>query len=172
MLMNSGIDFTLLKRTGITFESFSEYIITSGLILNEEVTWISFHGIYDFAYLLRVVTNKVLPESEEEFFEELKLYFNKFYDIRHLIRENVNLKGSLQKLSCILNVDRIGNMHQAGSDSKVTSDCFYKLKECEIFIDWENDCNTLFGFEKTKIDVKVKYKPLCEIEYYKVLQLC
>jgi CCR4-NOT transcription complex subunit 7/8 len=173
MLMSSGINFNKLKTHGIAFETFAEYIITSGLILNDEVTWITFHGIYDFAYLLRLITNKNLPDNESEFFDELELYFNKYYDIRYLIRENDNLKGSLQKLSCVLNVNRVGMMHQAGSDSKVTSDCFYILKECDIYIDLDNDLNCLFGFEKCKISTYVipqeyKMPPLCEIAQYQI----
>jgi CCR4-NOT transcription complex subunit 7/8 len=173
MLMSSGINFDKLKANGIPFETFAEYIITSGLILNDEVTWIAFHGIYDFGYLLRLITNKNLPDRESDFFDELRLYFNKYYDIRYLIRESGNLRGSLHKLSSMLNINRIGTMHQAGSDSKVTSDCFYKLREYDIYIDWDNDSDCLFGFEKCIVDTymaPMKYiiPPLCEIGNYKV----
>jgi CCR4-NOT transcription complex subunit 7/8 len=184
MLMASGINFNKLRSNGIPYDLFAEYIITSGLILNDEVTWIAFHGIYDFAYLLRLITNQNLPENESEFFDELGLYFNKYYDIRYLIRESGNLRGSLQKLSYMMNVNRIGTMHQAGSDSKVTSDCFYKLKEYDIYIDWDNDWNCLYGFEKCIVDTYVTpigyiMPPVCDIGNYKmttkskkVLQTC
>ena len=45
LLMNSGIDFETMSHRGIPFEKFGEYFIVSGLLLNEEIHWVSFHGI-------------------------------------------------------------------------------------------------------------------------------
>jgi len=146
LLTNSGINFELLAHKGIPIEKFGEYIITSGLLLNEDLYWISFHGVYDFAYLLKVITGLPLPETENLFFEQLKLYFPHYYDIRYLVRYTDNLRGSLSKLGQELNVNRIGIQHQAGSDSIITSEIFFKLK-AEYFSDdiIRGDKNILFG---------------------------
>jgi CCR4-NOT transcription complex subunit 7/8 len=118
----------------------------SGLVLNEEIHWVSFHGIYDFAYLLKAITNLPLPETENLFFENLKMYFPHYYDIRYLVRYTDNLRGSLSKLGQELNINRIGIQHQAGSDSIITSEIFFKLKS-EYFSDdlIKSDKNVLFG---------------------------
>lgn len=147
MLVNSGINFAYLESHGIPQEVFGEYLLSSGLVLNDELTWICFHGIYDFAYLLKIVTNLPLPFNEKLFFNDLKLYFPTFYDIRFLIRHNELLKGSLNRLSQELNIRRKGRQHQAGSDSLITSEVFFKLlNEGYLHRDFISDeKNMLFG---------------------------
>jgi CCR4-NOT transcription complex subunit 7/8 len=146
LLCNSGIDFEKLQSNGIPPEIFGEYMMTSGLLLNEELHWISFHGIYDFAYFIKIVTNLPLPETEFLFFDCLKLYFPYYYDIRHLVRFNDSFRGSLAKLGVELNVSRVGTMHQAGSDSLITSEIFFKLKKEYLSEDaCKTDRNILFG---------------------------
>lgn len=48
--------------------------MTSGIILNDKVQWVTFHSGYDFGYLLKVVTCQPLPNDESEFFELLKVH--------------------------------------------------------------------------------------------------
>jgi len=127
-------------------ELFSEYLVTSGLIVNEDLHWVSFHGVYDFAYFLKYSTNLPLPDLEMNFFEILKLYFPNYYDIRYLVRYNEEFRGSLSKLGQELNVLRIGTKHQAGSDSLITSEIFFKLKKEYLTDDSIRlDKNVLFG---------------------------
>ena len=45
MLANCGINFEKLKNKGIPYDLFAEYFLVSGLILNDNVTWISFNGL-------------------------------------------------------------------------------------------------------------------------------
>ena len=147
LLSNCGIDFIKLKNKGINYSTFSEYFISSGLILNEDINWISFNGLSDFCYLLRLALNQNLPENENDFLNELNIYFPNFYDIKILINNKINLKGSLNKISQILNVERIGNIHQAGSDSIITGNVFFKLKNNNIIPkeDFINKKNIVFG---------------------------
>ena len=133
-------------------EKFGEYLITSGLVLNEDVHFISFHGCYDFAYLIKILTNLPLPDSESKFFELLKIYFPHYYDIRYLVRLYDHYRGSLQKLANELDVSRIGTQHQAGSDSIITKDVFFNLKfSANVDILFKDEKNILFGFESGNI---------------------
>lgn len=43
LLQNCGIQFQKHETDGIDPIAFSELLITSGLVLNENVRWISFH---------------------------------------------------------------------------------------------------------------------------------
>lgn len=55
LLRNAGINFKETTTRGIDVHMFGEVLITSGLVLNDEVRWISFHGGYDFGYLTKVI---------------------------------------------------------------------------------------------------------------------
>ena len=146
LLTNSGINFELLQNRGIPADVFGEYLVVSGLVLNEDIHWISFHGIYDFAYFLRCVTNLPLPETEVAFFDSLRLYFPNYFDIRFLVRYNDEFRGSLSRLGQELNISRVGTKHQAGSDSLITSEIFFKLIKEFLHEDvTKTDKNVLFG---------------------------
>ena len=129
LLYNCGINFNKLKKEGISHRLFAEYLTISGMVLNENIVWISFNGFSDFAYLLRLLTGDILPDNTNEFLELLKIYFPNAYDIKYLIKENDSYKGGLVKISKELNIERKGEVHQAGSDSLVTSEVFFKLIE-------------------------------------------
>jgi CCR4-NOT transcription complex subunit 7/8 len=133
LLKNAGINFEKIKNKGIEHKKFAVYFMTSGLVLNPEINWICFQGSYDFGYLLKLLINEPLPEKENDFIELLKLYFPKFYDIRMLAKDKCCLQGSLNKLSKRLKIDRgTGDAHQAGSDSYITIEIYYKLIKCGI----------------------------------------
>ena len=130
MLKKCGIDFDKLKKKGIKHHIFAQYFMVSNLVLNEDVHWVSFQGSYDFGYLLKLLINQDLPQTEDEFMEELNRYFINYYDIRVIVKDNENLlKKGLNRLAELLEVRREGQEHQAGSDSMVTIDVFFKLKK-------------------------------------------
>ena len=56
LLQRSGIDFQAHDTRGIDVHNFGELLISSGLVLMKGITWITFHGGYDFGYLLKVLT--------------------------------------------------------------------------------------------------------------------
>ena len=68
------------------------------------------------------------------------------------MKEKNNLKGSLNKLAHYLNVEREGKNHQAGSDSYVTIDVFWKLIANKYLTKEEllGNKNILFGISKGK----------------------
>ena len=112
LLASCGIDFDSLASRGIPHSTFGEYFISSGLLLNENNYWITFHGLYDLAYLLKVSSNLILPDKESSFYTELELYFNNYYDIKHLVTFTDFFTGSLSKLQSDCDIVRIGSQHQ------------------------------------------------------------
>jgi CCR4-NOT transcription complex subunit 7/8 len=154
LLRNSGINFDELKKNGIEHKLFFEVFKTSGLVLNPKINWISFHGSYDFAYLLFNLLESPLPQRESEFTKLLGLYFPNHYDIKILVKEKSKLRGSLNKLAQYLYVEREGKIHQAGSDSYVTIDVFWKLISFRYISKEElkEKKNILFGISKGKDD--------------------
>jgi len=129
LLQNSGIKFEKHEREGIETTHFAEMLLVSGVVLMENVRWLSFHSGYDFGYLLKILTNQNLPTEESEFFELLRLYFPNVYDVKYLMKSCKSLKGGLQEVADMLEVERIGPQHQAGSDSLLTGLTFFKMTE-------------------------------------------
>jgi CCR4-NOT transcription complex subunit 7/8 len=127
LLKQSGIDFAQNEARGIDVQHFGELLMSSGIVLNDDIRWITFHSGYDFGYLLKALTCQALPSAEPEFFELLNLYFPCVFDIKYLMKFCDNLHGGLNKLAELLDVQRIGPQHQAGSDSLLTSLTFIKL---------------------------------------------
>lgn len=99
LLQNSGIQFKKHEEEGIDPLEFAELLITSGILLNEDVKWLSFHSGYDFGYLLKISTDQNLPSDESDFFELLRVYFPSIYDVKYLMKSCKNLKGGLQEVS-------------------------------------------------------------------------
>jgi len=129
LLVNSGIKFEEHASRGISPQRFAEYLIASGILFNEEIKWISFHGGFDFAYLIRMLHGQNLPDDEQGFYNLLNIYFPSFFDIKYMVRDLESLKsGGLNKIANELNVRRIGPQHQAGSDSLLTLATYFKLK--------------------------------------------
>ncbi|XP_054813272.1 probable CCR4-associated factor 1 homolog 6 [Prosopis cineraria] len=140
-LRDSGMDLEKNQKEGVKYSDFAELLMSSGLVMRDEVSWITFQGSSHFGYLVKLLTaagKKNLPETEQEFMEILNYCFLIFYDVKHLIRSstNVNLHqhggGELEDVARFLEVEeRVGPAaaaDQAGSDSLLTSIVFNKLK--------------------------------------------
>ena len=63
LLTRSGIEFKTHEERGIEVDVFGELLMTSGLVLSDEIKWISFHSGYDFGYLLKLLTFAPLPRA-------------------------------------------------------------------------------------------------------------
>ena len=63
-MQNSGIQFERHEREGIETVHFAEILLVSGIVLLDNVKWLSFHSGYDFGYLLRYLSqSKVCFEN-------------------------------------------------------------------------------------------------------------
>ena len=90
---------------------FVEYFFASGMVLSPEISWITFHSSFDFAYLLKILISDSLPDQEEQFLTQVKTYFPNFYDIKEMKRDIDNLRGGLSRLADKLEIARIGHEH-------------------------------------------------------------
>lgn len=147
LLQTCGLQFKKHEEDGIDVMEFAELLMTSGIVLLDNVKWLSFHSGYDFGYLLKMLTQAMLPTEEQEFFELLKIFFPNIYDVKYLMKSCKNLKGGLQEVAEQLEIQRIGPQHQAGSDSLMTGATFFKMREMffEDNIDDVKYCGHLYG---------------------------
>lgn len=65
LLVDSGIDFKANVQRGVDQARFAELLMTSGVVLNQDVMWITFHSGYDFGYgpTLHVLSTHVLFQA-------------------------------------------------------------------------------------------------------------
>jgi len=145
LLKQSGIDFKKNNEEGIDAWMFGELLMSSGIVLNDNVHWVTFHSGYDFGYLLKLLTCQNLPDNQVGFFHLINMYFPTVYDIKYLMKFCNSLHGGLNKLAELLEVERVGICHQAGSDSLLTSCTFRKLKENFFSSSLEKYAGVLYG---------------------------
>jgi len=129
LLIQSGLNFGRMPADGIDGQDFAELLMSSGLVLNPNIRWISFDGCYDFGYALKLLTDACLPPTLREFTELLAIYFPIIYDIKLMIDCFRGYTGSLEDEARQLDVKRYGQPHQAGSDSLLTGCVFFKMSE-------------------------------------------
>jgi CCR4-NOT transcription complex subunit 7/8 len=61
LLEQQGIDLNKNREKGIESKEFVRLIVNSGLLWNSNITWVTFHGAYDFGYLIKILTGRELP---------------------------------------------------------------------------------------------------------------
>ncbi|KAI0497051.1 hypothetical protein KFK09_023379 [Dendrobium nobile] len=129
-LRRSGMDIEKNHLLGVTADRFSELIISSGIMQNNSVQWITFHSYLDLGYLLKTLTRHNLPDSHEGFLRSVLQYFPKIYDIKTLMKLcNNHSPRVLNKVAEDLGLKRVGRYHQTGSDSLLVAAVFRKLKD-------------------------------------------
>ena len=169
-LLQHGMDIERHEHQGVDFQAFASLLVSSGMVFLDEVKWISFHSGYDFAYLVKVVYGKQFPEVESEYRKLLQLMFPSIFDIKYMLKiiqktQMVNggplsasalnffaalgAKAGLQDLADELGIKRVGQAHQAGSDSLITGRVFWEFKKAVMGgqLEEERFLNRMWGLD-------------------------
>lgn len=139
-LADAGVDFRRHATNGLSMEAFGERLTASGLVLSDEVQWVAFHGMYDFAYMLKLLTGSPMPVSIAQFDEALDAFFPRRLDLKRHFP-----KGSLSHLGEKNGLRRQGTAHQGGSDALLTLQLFFCVERTR---DVEED-GRLFGLHES-----------------------
>uniref|UniRef100_A0A0N4ZNB6 poly(A)-specific ribonuclease n=1 Tax=Parastrongyloides trichosuri TaxID=131310 RepID=A0A0N4ZNB6_PARTI len=141
LLKKCGIDFEKHKTDGISMLDFGELLTTSGLLANPRIHWLSFGSSFDFSYLIKAILCRQPPEDKEKFFSLFKTLFPSCIDIRVMLDQpgpsSVLLRGGLQEIASMLQVERIGAQHTAGSDALLTAKTYFTIKQRFFNNNWD-----------------------------------
>lgn len=144
----SGIDFDKMRSEGVDTELCS--ILLQELLSScHGIRWITFHGLYDVAYLLKMLTGAPLPDTLHGFLILARNLLGRCYDIKYIARFCDGLLGgetSLVWMSRMMGIDLAGTCHQAGYDSALTGHLFWEIKTL-FQIDEDAFVGILYGLE-------------------------
>uniref|UniRef100_A0A7N0TVX9 poly(A)-specific ribonuclease n=1 Tax=Kalanchoe fedtschenkoi TaxID=63787 RepID=A0A7N0TVX9_KALFE len=109
LLERHGIDFDKNVKDGVAVSEFGGLLMSSGAVLplTTHLCWITFHGVSDFGYLLRLLRgSNNLPETKAEFLALLKVFFPVFYDIK-VMAQKCQIYGGLDHVARKLKESRL-----------------------------------------------------------------
>lgn len=137
-IAKTGVNLGRTKDHGIEPFEFAQLLTDSGLCLLEDVTWISYHAGYDFAFLISILTNNSLPVDYEEYRWWYKKFFPNSMDLKFMANSLRQNKPALAgKLSLETLAEELGIAHpnisnlkyvQTGIYSYVSSLCYFEFK--------------------------------------------
>ncbi|CAL1383164.1 unnamed protein product [Linum trigynum] len=120
----------------------------------QQIEWITYKGLYDVAYLVKLVTKDgQLPQTGKEFFRVVGRVFGAVVDVKCLAGHSPGLANTTafrrEELAKELGVRRRGKAHQAGSNSLLTNLFFTKMKrrfwKKKLSVDQESHKGFLWG---------------------------
>ncbi|XP_020109924.1 probable CCR4-associated factor 1 homolog 11 [Ananas comosus] len=92
--------------------------------------WVTFHGAYDFGYVVKALLGgRRLPPRMDDFLALVRYYFGPLvFDVKHLMRHCQRMVGGLENAAKLLSVPRdVERAHQAGSDALLAARVFAEL---------------------------------------------
>ncbi|KAF2404524.1 ribonuclease H-like protein [Trichodelitschia bisporula] len=147
LMKKIGADMEKHKTMGIDRQKFGALLMDSGLILDDDVHWISFHAGYDIGYLLKLVRPQMMPPNEEEFQQLVRIFFPNLWDVKFILRQaqrlnatgslsaqgaaimnNVGNKAGLHDMAEELGCQRIGVTNGTASDAHMSGSVFFQMR--------------------------------------------
>ncbi|KAK1287150.1 hypothetical protein QJS10_CPB19g00832 [Acorus calamus] len=134
LLRRSGLNFDRILHEGVMVQDFARSFMLTFVVggRNRLHSWITFHGLYDLGYMIKILTNAPLPDTLHGFISLVQMFFGRVYDLKSIAKSYNGFMGGeigLLRMASILNVDATNiRPHQAGHDSLLISKVFSAMK--------------------------------------------
>ncbi|KAL9293749.1 putative CCR4-associated factor 1 8 [Arabidopsis thaliana] len=115
-LRRNGLDLRKIREEGIRIEGFFSEMFWMLKKTRRNITWVTFHGSYDIAYLLKGFTGEALPVTSERFSKAVARVLGSVYDLK-----------VMETLAHEFGLNRVGTAHHAGSNNELTAMVFAKV---------------------------------------------
>ncbi|EPS57520.1 hypothetical protein M569_17296, partial [Genlisea aurea] len=100
LLRRHGIAFATNRKLGVDSRDFGAALTGSG-ILRPRI-WVTFHGLYDMGYLIKILTGKELPDGIGAFIDEVAAHLGgRVFDLKTILR-SMGVHGGLDKAAAAL----------------------------------------------------------------------
>ena len=164
-LKRSGVDFDKNHRDGVSAARLSP-LLSQSLIQCHPGTstkWVTFHGLYDVAYTVKLLCREPLPSTLDAFLGLVWELLGPVYDLKHMASTCSGSDGcftdvGLVRLSRMLGIDWDGSSHQGGHDSLLTAMVFWEMKRRFPGFNDDGDTNAglLYSVEQHALNAKME----------------
>ena len=126
ILEGHGVNLAQHKNHGIYAHKLFLQLGLSGLVKNNNIHFIAFHGSNDFGHIVKGLDLgggpgiKKLPKRREDFLAALSTNFRNIADLKGMVADDV----SLRDLCASLGVQQEERRYHAGPDSQLIMQCF------------------------------------------------
>ncbi|GMM55972.1 CCR4-NOT core DEDD family RNase subunit [Maudiozyma humilis] len=93
LLKTSGVNLDMQRESGVDKFEFAQLMMDSGLIMEPDTTWITYHAAYDIGFLVHILMNDMMPATRQEFEQwvvklmpslfDLNLIYNLVHDFKN-----------------------------------------------------------------------------------------
>ncbi|XP_065048809.1 probable CCR4-associated factor 1 homolog 11 [Musa acuminata AAA Group] len=148
LLVQSGHDFQQNRRHGIDARRCAYLVCVKLFCQPYSSKYVTFHGLYDVAFVIKMITRAPLPNTLNEFSDLVRTIFGQIYDLKYISRFCGGLRRGeigLVGLSRLLNFEPVGIRHQAAYDSLLIGALFNKMKQRRHNVEDDRSASVLYG---------------------------
>ncbi|CAL9082640.1 unnamed protein product [Musa acuminata var. zebrina] len=120
-----------------------------------QLKYVTFHGLYDVAFVIKMITRAPLPNTLNEFSDLVRTIFGQIYDLKYISRFCGGLRRGeigLVGLSRLLNFEPVGIRHQAAYDSLLIGALFNEMKQRRHNVEDDRSASVLYGIENRCVE--------------------
>lgn len=109
LLRSSGVNLEMNLSNGVDKFEFAQLMMDSGLLLEPNTTWITFHAAYDIGFLVNILMNDMMPSSREDFEWWVHKLMPSLFDLNLIYKIVRDFKSPQQPASSQYSLNTLGD---------------------------------------------------------------